>query len=124
MNEVYDFISETLVLIRADGKDTASLEMVADEIFANIMSYAYEERADKWVELSMCLKDGTVTMTFTDGGRPFDPLGAPTPDISLSADEREIGGLGIHIVRSVMDDVSYLRDGNKNILTTRKKIKR
>ena len=124
MSEVYEFISEVLAFARASRNDTASLKMVADEIFTNIMSYAYEEGGDKWAELSMCLEGETVTMTFIDGGRAFDPLTVPAPDITLSAGEREIGGLGIHLVRSVMDDVSYLRDGDRNILTIRKKIKR
>ena len=128
MNDVYAFISGALVPMRASGKDVALLEMVADEIFTNVMSYAYEleQCPDKWVTLEMCLDlDGeTVTMTFIDGGRPFDPLKAPTPDITLSASERAIGGLGIHIVRSVMEDVHYARDADKNILTTRKKIKK
>ena len=123
MNEVYDFISVTLASVRASEQNVALLEMVADEIFTNIMSYAYEEDADKWVALEMRLEDETVTMTFTDGGRPFDPLETPPPDITLPASERKIGGLGIHIVRTVMDDVSYLRDGGRNILTGRKKIK-
>ena len=90
------------------------------------MSYAYESEksADKWAVLEICMEDEAVTMTFIDGGLPFDPLEAPTPDITLSAADRKIGGLGIHIVRSVMDDVSYLRNGNRNVLTTRKKMRR
>jgi len=123
MNDVYDFISGTLAPVRVNDTVIASLKMVADEVFTNVMSYAYEEGADKWVTFSICLEDKTVTMTFIDGGRQFDPLEVEAPDISLSADDRKIGGLGIHIVRSVMDDVSYLRDGDRNILTTRKKIK-
>ena len=125
MSDVYNFISDALAPVCANDKDIASLEMVADEIVGNIMSYAYEENDDKWLTLEICLKDEMATMTFIDGGRPFDPLNdAPIPDISLSSDERELGGLGIYIVRSVMDDVNYLRDGAINILMTRKKIKR
>ena len=126
MGDVYNFISDVMANVSANGKDVAVLEMVADEIFTNIMNYAYEREkcADKWVTLEISLDGEAVTMAFIDGGRPFDPLATPTPDITLSADEREIGGLGIHIMRSVMDDVSYLRDGDKNILTTRKKINR
>ena len=124
MSDVYSFISGALLSVCADDKNIASLEMVADEIIANIMSYAYEEGSNKWITLEICVKDETATITFMDGGRPFDPLNdAPIPDISLPSDERELGGLGIYIVRSVMDDVSYSRDGNINILTTRKKIK-
>ena len=119
MNDVYDFISEA---VRADDNDTASLKMTADEIFANIMSYAYEEDADKWVELEIYPAGETVTMRFIDGGRPFDPISAPAPDTTLSAGEREIGGLGIYIALSVMDEVSYLRSGGRNILTTQKRI--
>jgi anti-sigma regulatory factor (Ser/Thr protein kinase) len=121
MDDVYDFISEA---VHASNADVSLLKMVADEIFANIMSYAYEKDADKWVALDICLEDETVTMTFIDGGRPFDPISAPTPDVTLSAAEREIGGLGIYIARSVMDEASYSRNGDRNILTARKKISR
>ena len=124
MSEVYAFISKMLAPVHTNSKDIASLEMVADEIFTNVMSYAYEESADKWVMLELSLEGEVVTMSFTDGGRPFDPLNVLKPDISLPVNEREMGGLGIYIVRSVMDDMRYVREGDRNILTTRKRIKK
>ena len=124
MSEVYDTISGILTVARVKEADAASLKMVTDEVLTNIMSYAYEEDADKWVMLEICLEGDVVTITFTDGGYPFDPLNAPEPDVTLSAEEREIGGLGIFLLRSIMDDVNYLRDGDRNILTVRKIINR
>ncbi len=63
-----------------------------------------------------------VLLTFTDEGVPFDPLQRSDPDITLSAEERKIGGLGIFLVRKIMDDVRYIREDGKNILRIRKKI--
>ncbi len=61
-------------------------------------------------------------ITFIDTGVPYDPLAKPDPDITLSVEEREIGGLGIYMVKKSMDDVIYKRDGDKNVLTLRKSI--
>ncbi|MCL2009407.1 MAG: ATP-binding protein [Synergistaceae bacterium] len=125
MNDVYEFISEGLAALCVTDMDTALLKMTADEIVSNIMNYAYEhECKHKWVTLEIRLEDEAVVMTFIDGGRLFDPLTTPTPDVTQPASERVEGGLGIYIVRSAMDDVSYSRDGARNILTVRKKIER
>ena len=64
----------------------------------------------------------TVSIAFVDSGVPFDPLQKPDPDVARAVDEREVGGLGIFLVRKTMDSVDYRREGGQNILTIRKKI--
>jgi anti-sigma regulatory factor (Ser/Thr protein kinase) len=124
IHAVYEFISETVrrMALPADGIPT--LEMVTDEIFNNIVTYAYRDGdgGDKWVTVEIASEDGTIRMTFIDEGAPFDPSSAPSPDISLSSDTREFGGLGIHIVRSVTDSMTYSRENGRNVLTVRKKL--
>jgi anti-sigma regulatory factor (Ser/Thr protein kinase) len=122
IHAVYEFISETVQDMGLPAGEIPTLEMVTDEIFNNIVTYAYRDSSDKQVTVEIAEEDGTICMTFIDEGAPFDPSSAPPPDISLSTEEREIGGLGIHIVRSVMDRMTYSREDGKNVLTVRKKL--
>ena len=94
-----------------------------EEVFVNVAHYAYGGG-----EGDMCLGIGfdeesrTVTFRMTDKGVPFDPLKKPDPDITLSAEEREVGGLGIFITKKTMDTVTYAYENGENILTMIKKI--
>jgi anti-sigma regulatory factor (Ser/Thr protein kinase) len=96
--------------------------IAAEEIFVNIAQYAYRPESGKAVV--RVAVGGDVTIEFEDSGVPYDPLQKTDPDITLSAEEREIGGLGIFMTKSLMDDISYRREGNKNILTIKKEIGR
>lgn len=99
------------------------LEISLEEIFTNIASYAYEKKTGE-LFLSCCLEQGTgeFMMQFKDWGLPFNPLAKPDPDLSVSLEERPIGGLGIYMVKKFADEVEYeYRDGC-NIFTIKKKI--
>ena len=74
--------------------------------------------------MTLALEGDELTIRVEDDGRAFDPLQAPPPDLDLPLEERPVGGLGIHIVRSVMDAVEYQRRGGRNVLTMRKTIGR
>ena len=104
-------------------KTMTAVCVAVEEVFVNIARYAYAG-GDGDVNLSIALseKDSTVTFRISDRGIPFDPLQKPDPDITLSADEREIGGLGILITKKTMDTVSYAYENGQNILTMTKKI--
>jgi Anti-sigma regulatory factor (Ser/Thr protein kinase) len=101
-------------------EESFDIQLAADEIFTNIANYAYG-KGDGEVEIALFVQDDLITITFTDSGIPFNPLTLPTPDITLGIDERKIGGLGIHLVRELMDTTSYLRENGKNILTIEKR---
>lgn len=103
-------------------KDVTQLEISVEEIFVNIAHYAYEEEGAGNATISVYVKDGFFTVSFEDSGKPFDPLAKEDPDISLSAEERQIGGLGIYMVKKYMDDVFYEYKDNKNILIVKKKV--
>ena len=102
-------------------KTEAQIDIAIDELYSNIANYGYDgENGRVLVRLETEIRPRAVTISFIDEGRPFNPLEREDPDVSLSARERKIGGLGIFMVKKSMDDVRYeYRDG-KNILTIRK----
>ncbi len=94
--------------------------VVIDEIFSNIVYYAYEGRSGD-VTVSLDIGADLVKLTFVDEGVSFDPLSWPEPDVTKGADEREIGGLGIFMVKKLMDEVAYEHRDGKNIFTAMKR---
>lgn len=123
LDTVQDFIHETLEKagIDADIKALTQLDVAVEEVFVNIANYAYAPNTgDAIIEAKV--SDGSVlTVSFIDSGKAFDPLAKEDPDVSLSADERGIGGLGIFLTKKFMDKVEYQRKDDKNILTLTKK---
>jgi anti-sigma regulatory factor (Ser/Thr protein kinase) len=101
-----------------------SVDVAIDEIFSNIIFYSGLKETDKAVIRVTIEEDDekSITLEFIDTGRPFNPLEQPEPDVTKPAEEREIGGLGIFMVKKSMDHVSYRNEEGKNILTIRKKI--
>ena len=99
-----------------------NLNLVLEEAVVNIINYAYPKEDHQWIYLSAKLQDGTIILVLTDTGKEFDPTMAPEADITLSADEREIGGLGIFLIRQIMNEVKYERIDGKNVLTLEKKL--
>lgn len=99
------------------------IDVVLDEMLSNIAFYAYGDKpGDMTVEASMINDNKTLRLVFSDTGIPFDPLKKPDPDITLSAEERKIGGLGIFMVKKTMDHVSYERRDDTNIFTVEKNL--
>jgi anti-sigma regulatory factor (Ser/Thr protein kinase) len=124
MSEVFAFISGSLAACGISRENSAVLEMAADEIFSNIAKYSGS--ADAAVRLSV---DGCeVALRFEDGGAPFDPLSAAQPDVSLGdgngrAELPKAGGLGIRLAKSLMDGMSYSREGGRNVLILTKRLR-
>ena len=101
-------------------KASHDLRMACEEILVNIASYAYPAGDGQVTVLWDDDRAGTVQVRFEDAGTPFDPLDTPEPDLDVPIAERAIGGLGIMLVRRLMDDVQYSRAEGKNILTITK----
>ena len=116
MSVVTDFITIQLKKAGITGKIINSLNIAADEIFSNICKYAYPSVPG---DVNISVKTGTdgVRVTFTDTGIPFDPLEMPDPDITQSAEERDFGGLGILMVKKLMDETMYSYEDGRNVLT-------
>lgn len=91
-----------------------------EEILTNIISYGFDDGAEHWIRVELRLDDRQLTTRVEDDGRPFDPLAAPEPDVSASLEERGVGGLGILLVRKLMDDVRYCRLNGRNVLLMKK----
>lgn len=117
---VIDFATGTLT-DACPPKERMHIELVTEEIFVNIASYAYPEGGGSVV----IRRDGGegaegLTLTFMDSGVPYDPLQRPDPDLTLSAEDRPIGGLGVFLVKKIVDEAHYEYKEGKNILTIRK----
>jgi len=104
--------------------DVMAINLVLDELVANIIENAYEDTREHEIHVTLRLEGTELTVRVDDDGRPFDPLQAPPPNLDLPLEERPVGGLGIHLVRSVMDRVEYERREGHNILTMHKTIGR
>ena len=99
------------------------IDVAVEELFVNIASYAYAPGSGSaTVRMEVEEDPKTVVITFVDCGVPYDPLAKEDPDVTLSINDREIGGLGIFMVKKSMDDMIYAYENGQNILTIRKRI--
>lgn len=98
------------------------INIALDELLNNIITYAYDAEGEHEIEVSIALGDQRLVITLVDRGRPFNPFAWEKPDTTKSLQEREIGGLGIHLVRKIMDDVSYERRIDKNVVKLVKRL--
>ena len=121
IEKVTDFVNEQLEEINCPMKAQMQIDIAIDELFGNIAHYAYNpETGPATVRVEVTEEPISVVITFIDHGVPYDPLKKDDPDITLSAEERAIGGLGVFMVKKTMDEISYeYRDG-KNILRIKK----
>ena len=120
---VTDFVNEQLETLDCPMKAQMQIDIAIDELFGNIAHYAYNPEIGKATVRVEVIEDPlAVTITFIDNGVPYDPLAKEDPDTTLSAEERDIGGLGIYMVKKSMDEITYDYKDGQNILTIKKKI--
>ena len=121
---VTDFVNEQLEALDCPMKAQMQIDIAIDELFGNIAHYAYNpEVGSATVRVEVIDNPLSVVITFIDEGVPYDPLSADDPDITLPAEERAIGGLGIFMVKKSMDEITYRYENGSNILSIRKKLK-
>lgn len=122
LDEIRDFVGE---IARAGGfsdKDVYNIQLATDEAASNVIEHAYESRPDGVLELSCGMKDDTITIILVDRGESFDPSEIPLPDLKADLSDRKIGGLGIFLMRKLMDEVHYEPKPDKsNVLTMTKR---
>lgn len=92
------------------------IRLVLEEILTNIISYGYEDRADHVIRVVIVNAEQDITLRICDDARPFNPLEQPGPDLEIPMEDRKIGGLGIHLVRELMDEIEYRREDDGNLL--------
>ena len=102
-----------------------AINVSLDEVLTNIISYGYDDGAEHSIAIRVALEtDGQVTIEVADDGKPFNPLETPEPDTDADIDDRPIGGLGIHLVLKLMDEVAYRRENDRNILTLKRRARK
>ena len=127
-NEVVE-ISKLAIFIEELGEEFGlsselvfNLNLVLEEAVSNVILYAYPKEEHQTISLIARKKDNQLIFVLTDSGKEFDPTQAPDADITLSAEDRPIGGLGIFLIRQIMNTVEYQRIEGKNVLTLGKEL--
>ena len=123
IESVTDFVNEQLEALDCPMKAQMQIDIAIDELFGNIAHYAYNpEVGSATVRVEVIEDPLAVVITFIDNGVPYDPLAKADPDTTLSAEERDIGGLGIYMVKKSMDDIAYEYKDGQNILSIKKNL--
>lgn len=121
LDEVLAFIDAELEAMDCPMKTQMQIDVAVEEVYVNIASYAYEgKEGPSTIRVEKTEDGSSVAITFIDEGIPYNPLEKEDPDVTLSAEERQIGGLGIYIVKKSMDATAYKRENNKNIFRIEK----
>ena len=121
LSEVIGFVDAQLEAADCPMKVQMQIDVAVEEIIVNIANYAYEGGIGTvTIKTELLTEPFAFEITFIDSGVPYDPLAKPDPDITLSAEKRQIGGLGIFMVKKTMDDVKYQYLDGHNILTLKK----
>ena len=115
------FVEEICEALSFDDMTTMQMNLAIEEAVVNVMDYAYPEGVEGYVEVEVWADEQTFVIT--DSGKPFDPTTKGDVDVTLSAEERQIGGLGIYLVRQMMDSIGYEYKDGHNVLTLKKKVK-
>jgi len=105
-------------------KSVFETNLVLDELVTNVISYGFPEGGDHAVHLEMSLDGDMLHVVLSDDGRPFDPCQTPEPDMSCPLEDRPIGGLGIHLVRKLVETLDYERADGRNILRLSRRVQR
>jgi serine/threonine-protein kinase RsbW len=98
------------------------IKLVLEEVVCNIIYYGYEDAQEHQIEIDVVLNQSLFVLTITDDGKPFNPLDAPEPNFDIPFEDRQIGGIGIHLIRTLMDTVKYRREQGKNVLVLSKRL--
>jgi serine/threonine-protein kinase RsbW len=107
---------------RLSADSITNVNLVLDEIVANVIRHGRLDGADREIDISLLLDGSELAIEVADEGIAFDPVAAPAPNLDVPIEERRPGGLGIHIVKSLADTVAYRREGGRNYLTVRMRV--
>lgn len=120
LNSLLLEIEELIEDKRISIKSKLQLELIIEELFVNICSYAYEDVGEIKVQYELLENPLRIIVTFIDNGIEFNPLSKTSPDLTLNAEQREVGGLGLTIVRKNVNQIDYKYENNQNNLTIEK----
>jgi len=120
--QLAEFVEAVAEMAHLDVGMTMSLNLALEEAVSNVIMYAYPQGSDGLVDIEAVITEDRLKFIISDSGQPFDPTAAPEADITLDVEDRPIGGLGIFLVRNIMDEVHYERADGKNLFTMIKKL--
>jgi serine/threonine-protein kinase RsbW len=122
LDEIREFVGNIARKGGFSDKDVYNIQLATDEAASNIIEHAYQNRPDKVLDLACGMKGDVITIILTDYGESFDPSEVPLPDLKADLSDRKIGGLGIFLMRKLMDEIDYKPGSNKsNVLTMTKR---
>ena len=117
-----DFLEEQLSKLKVSMAEDMKMNLVMEELFVNIANYAYAPKTGSCtIRAEVFPEENAIALTFIDRGVPFNPLKRKDPDVTLSAKERRVGGLGIYMAKREVDEIIYRREGGQNILWLKKR---
>jgi serine/threonine-protein kinase RsbW len=123
LNKLHGFVEKLGRRLCLSKKYIVETTLALEEVVSNIIAYAYSDCKDQFIKISVIPPiNGALVLRVEDSGRPFNPLNVAEPELSYDLESCDIGGLGIHLVRKLMDDVSYEYRERKNVLEMKKSI--
>lgn len=120
LDEIREFVGKKARSAGFSDKDVYSIQLAADEAASNVIEHAYAGISNGKIELTCEFKDNLLTISLLDHGKQFDPSQVKPPDLKADLSDRQIGGLGIYLMRHLMDDIRYQSDKSGNLLTMQK----
>jgi anti-sigma regulatory factor (Ser/Thr protein kinase) len=118
------FVSAFEDFCRRNGVPDAArqaTDLALEEHLTNVLNYGFQNGEQRWISVRLDASENTMMAKVTDTGKAYDPLSAPEVDTTLSLEDKPIGGLGIHLMKQMMDELSYAREGSFNVLSMRKR---
>ncbi|KPJ77447.1 MAG: hypothetical protein AMJ54_08055 [Deltaproteobacteria bacterium SG8_13] len=123
LDSLFQHIEQFGRSVELPKKQIFQINLALDELFTNIVSYGYTDSNSHWIVFRLSLVNDAVIIRIEDNGVPFDPVAAPTSGSAAPLENCKIGGLGLHIVKKMMDEIAYERRGDKNIITIKKQVR-
>ncbi|MCD6308670.1 MAG: ATP-binding protein [Candidatus Latescibacteria bacterium] len=121
LHRVNDFLEQLAIDWKIPEKIVFNLILTIEELVSNVINYGFDARGNTII-IAFEIDDGVIGVRIEDKGKAFNPLEMPSPDVEAPAEERRIGGLGIHLAKTLMDSFVYERKGDRNIVTIKKRI--
>lgn len=121
LSKVRDFVAEHAAAFGFDQQEVADIRLAVDEAYTNIIKHAYQNNPDEWVDIELGYDNSTFWVTLLDTGVSFDPSNYKRPDICKKIKEKKRGGVGVYLIRKLMDDVEYQANDTFNTIRMTKK---
>jgi serine/threonine-protein kinase RsbW len=120
LEKLHSFLEEIRKRLSVSKKCLFETNLALEEVFSNVLSYGFNNHTDHFVKITVTAAQNVLNIRVEDDGKPFNPLEAMAPTLQYDIDKCPLGGLGIHLIKNLMDDIHYKRYRNRNVLTMKK----